>query len=58
MYGAQACRNFPKLLHWFENDVEMYGAQANFFVHFAQLLFENDVEMYGAQAFVLTTEPL
>ena len=34
----------------FENDVEMYGAQA-----FVQRLndssvFENDVEMYGAQA--------
>ena len=34
----------------FENDVEMYGAQAT--MHYICLLqwFENDVEMYGAQA--------
>ena len=37
----------------FENDVEMYGAQAwcDLFQIFTQ--FENDVEMYGAQATVL-----
>ena len=35
---------------WFENDVEMYGAQA-VSAHLIQLhQFENDVEMYGAQA--------
>ena len=35
----------------FENDVEMYGAQANA-VHRVRLAqFENDVEMYGAQAY-------
>ena len=34
----------------FENDVEMYGAQAQVLqIRFAPL-FENDVEMYGAQA--------
>ena len=34
----------------FENDVEMYGAQAHSvgIVHYHK--FENDVEMYGAQA--------
>ena len=34
----------------FENDVEMYGAQA--FCIYSPLVqkFENDVEMYGAQA--------
>ena len=34
----------------FENDVEMYGAQALLFGKTAAELFENDVEMYGAQA--------
>ena len=34
----------------FENDVEMYGAQASFFVPHFLPVFENDVEMYGAQA--------
>ena len=34
----------------FENDVEMYGAQAFLFYMILQVLFENDVEMYGAQA--------
>ena len=34
----------------FENDVEMYGAQANSSVYLPPSLFENDVEMYGAQA--------
>ena len=34
----------------FENDVEMYGAQAHFFVPHFLPVFENDVEMYGAQA--------
>ena len=34
----------------FENDVEMYGAQAlSVYARIARL-FENDVEMYGAQA--------
>ena len=34
----------------FENDVEMYGAQAKFLAIVGIGLFENDVEMYGAQA--------
>ena len=34
----------------FENDVEMYGAQAKFFRLPKGMEFENDVEMYGAQA--------
>ena len=34
----------------FENDVEMYGAQAIHCFHTGYNLFENDVEMYGAQA--------
>ena len=34
----------------FENDVEMYGAQAVPPVYTRASLFENDVEMYGAQA--------
>ena len=34
----------------FENDVEMYGAQAFQVLHIFHTMFENDVEMYGAQA--------
>ena len=34
----------------FENDVEMYGAQAVVLKIYLGRLFENDVEMYGAQA--------
>ena len=34
----------------FENDVEMYGAQAVKNMRSGVLAFENDVEMYGAQA--------
>ena len=34
----------------FENDVEMYGAQADWSVYTVLSSFENDVEMYGAQA--------
>ena len=34
----------------FENDVEMYGAQAGFLKCYNRDPFENDVEMYGAQA--------
>ena len=34
----------------FENDVEMYGAQATQFLLRMTMMFENDVEMYGAQA--------
>ena len=34
----------------FENDVEMYGAQACCTGLPLNGLFENDVEMYGAQA--------
>ena len=35
----------------FENDVEMYGAQARRLWNDTSSMFENDVEMYGAQAF-------
>ena len=35
----------------FENDVEMYGAQANLNKNSSDVMFENDVEMYGAQAY-------
>ena len=34
---------------WFENDVEMYGAQTNKMTNNQFKGFENDVEMYGAQ---------
>ena len=34
----------------FENDVEMYGAQAPSCGMSGKASFENDVEMYGAQA--------
>ena len=34
----------------FENDVEMYGAQAVRKNLVERIEFENDVEMYGAQA--------
>ena len=34
----------------FENDVEMYGAQALLLCPQSLTGFENDVEMYGAQA--------
>ena len=34
---------------WFENDVEMYGAQTVATIHSSSGRFENDVEMYGAQ---------
>ena len=34
----------------FENDVEMYGAQAFVVDPDGVAVFENDVEMYGAQA--------
>ena len=34
----------------FENDVEMYGAQALLYGSSQYIPFENDVEMYGAQA--------
>ena len=37
----------------FENDVEMYGAQAPLTEHSSSRLFENDVEMYGAQAIII-----
>ena len=34
----------------FENDVKMYGTQANFVATGVQTKFENDVKMYGTQA--------
>ena len=38
------------MTQWFENDVEMYGAQAELLFFTPRFSFENDVEMYGAQA--------
>ena len=34
----------------FENDVKMYGTQANNMQIDRQIAFENDVKMYGTQA--------
>ena len=39
----------------FENDVEMYGAQAQRNLCIRSSWFENDVEMYGAQARTVST---
>ena len=36
--------------HRFENDVKMYGTQANKKREQMQAQFENDVKMYGTQA--------
>ena len=41
----------------FENDVEMYGAQACPVSSTPLVRFENDVEMYGAQAPLLSLSP-
>ena len=40
-------------IKWFENDVKMYGTQANMLVLIQQIKFENDVKMYGTQAYVM-----
>ncbi len=37
-------------MYEFENDVKMYGTQANSIAKNAQTVFENDVKMYGTQA--------
>ena len=37
------------MVKWFENDVEMYGAQTKYYSASSPIEFENDVEMYGAQ---------
>ena len=42
----------------FENDVEMYGAQAIRNRYIQDGSFENDVEMYGAQAAKNAQQPL
>ena len=34
----------------FENDVKMYGTQAQHSMYWEQSVFENDVKMYGTQA--------
>ena len=34
----------------FENDVKMYGTQAERAIVFGEQTFENDVKMYGTQA--------
>ena len=41
----------------FENDVEMYGAQALPQYSQQYVQFENDVEMYGAQALMTVCSP-
>ena len=48
--------NFSDTRKQFENDVEMYGAQAGQMQEYIHELFENDVEMYGAQAMHLLKE--
>ena len=58
MYGAQAIEATACAVDSFENDVEMYGAQAYFRIDHWRVLFENDVEMYGAQACPLSIVPL
>ena len=40
----------------FENDVEMYGAQAKNLCFIRHCWFENDVEMYGAQAYTVMVD--
>ena len=34
----------------FENDVKMYGTQAELLKNHLSTMFENDVKMYGTQA--------
>ena len=42
----------------FENDVKMYGTQANYLTLPCKHEFENDVKMYGTQAMpVIYIEP-
>ena len=36
--------------HRFENDVKMYGTQAQHYHRIVFYWFENDVKMYGTQA--------
>ena len=38
----------------FENDVKMYGTQANMVIKKCFLTFENDVKMYGTQAAIIS----
>ena len=38
---------------WFENDVKMYGTQAEAAKERSRSQFENDVKMYGTQALQL-----
>ena len=40
------------MTHPFENDVNMYGTQAQPEVLKSSCLFENDVNMYGTQAII------
>ena len=54
MYGAQAINIALHTKSLFENDVEMYGAQAGWNDVWFVFWFENDVEMYGAQAGLFT----
>ena len=55
MYGAQTGIISAKeiLLITFENDVEMYGAQTEYYSASRTIKFENDVEMYGAQTEII-----
>ena len=52
MYGTQAFMAVNEHDPLFENDVKMYGTQANARFLFALCVFENDVKMYGTQAIV------
>ena len=44
------CRTQNSYRHRFENDVKMYGTQANARQNAYNATFENDVKMYGTQA--------
>ena len=42
----------------FENDVKMYGTQAEQNTAYEVCEFENDVKMYGTQAIFLSVQPV
>ena len=50
MYGTQAIGKPRVPTAWFENDVKMYGTQAEILDGCYFYSFENDVKMYGTQA--------
>ena len=50
MYSTQAFAYVSMQMSWFENDVKMYGTQADRNQRSIRHVFENDVKMYGTQA--------